>query len=301
MKKRKCGLLFPLIISLSLVACGSNNEEKEKIDEEFKEEQPKEEDNLSLLYFGKPIDDYQQEDSAGPIPYSAPLKDGNKVNECQTFEINYGDTFAVQAIVKNTNRLSFVDIVLSSASTGKKYVFNEGNGEYLVSTSTVYSDGIWTTEILFGGLNWSVVNKETNKCFFDTFLEIDEINFLDLKGELAKAVIANTNIKRIDIHAIDTNDAVHSWSPWQVFEETCEEQEHRTHTCNQCGFSVTEFSDSSIPTGHNYDGDWIIETATEGILKPTDYIVGTHKCSKCNQVPRLQATNFNTKMNLKIL
>ena len=82
----------------------------------------------------------------------------------------------VVATVKNENRYSFIDLVLYLSYKNTKVVFNEGNGEYICSTTTIYENDMWVTKII---IDLELEFDENYGCF----IEIDEINFLGLSSE----------------------------------------------------------------------------------------------------------------------
>ena len=273
---------------------------------------------LELLYFGKPL----PEENAEPAPqtlkknaFRAPIHyNANDVNSEEgqenkyEYEVTYHYPLTLEAYVRNTNRLSFVDAVIYSASTNKKYVFTTGFGDYSLRASTILSNGIWTTKLEFDLINWEIVEQITDSCTFDTYLEIEEINFLNLSGTVTSTNIAENDIKRVDIHATDgMYSLTHSWSEWEHVDRTCEEYEGRVHHCNVCGISVFETVleylpknelenldlDTVKPLGHIYNGEWEIINNTPGVLQGIDIFQSIGRCERCNNTisQQLSATH----------
>lgn len=259
-------------------------------------------EDLELLYFGKPIENNVQPQllkksrlSKTPFNYTADGAEESDTNSDYEYEMEYNGHLTLEAYIKNVKRLSFVDIVIYSASTNKRYVFTDGFGEYSVLASTDQTNGVWTTKLKFNWINWEVIEQITTSCVFDTYLEIEEINFLNLAGTVTGTNIAENDIKRVDIHATDTlNSKSHSWTAWEDVEHTCEEYAGRKHRCSICGKeqfqSITEYTpkqniDPEIhgPLGHIYDGEWEIINARPGILDEHDIFQSVGTCSRCNK------------------
>ena len=73
----------------------------------------------------------------------------------------------LKAVVKNDDRKSFIDMVVYSSELDTKVVFNEGNGEYQCSSTTIFEDNQWVTNIF---LKFTVTSELGE-------LSIDEIGF----------------------------------------------------------------------------------------------------------------------------
>ena len=185
--KNRLFLSFSYIAALTLTACGLTNSNK-----------------LELIHFGRVVFNEQPEESLRPFK----LAEGAMRYEEKTY-LNYGESFVVEAQVKNEDRYSFVDIVLYSRATNEKYVFNEGNGLYQCSVTTVNRDGSWITDITIP-IDFSLVNS-TSSCYIETALEIEEITFLNLSGGNAQANIKK-DFKKLSIeYDNDQTTNPHNW------------------------------------------------------------------------------------------
>lgn len=197
MNKKRLLTIISFVFGLVVTACNGTSGNKSN--------------DLELIYFGKKAEKQQQEKALNKKPYF--LKNESVSGETLDdgiASLSYGENFVVEAQVKNEKRYSFVDIVISSGSTNQKYVFNEGNGQYQCQTTTVFRDDMWITDITIP-IDFSLINKDINdyKCFIDTFLEVEEITFLNLSGGDAKADI-KTDVKKLPIKAEGTPDN-HVW------------------------------------------------------------------------------------------
>ena len=259
---------------------------------------------LELLYFGKPLPEAPEEpqtlNRAKDAPHYVFAGDveGESTNpeEDDVYEVDFGCDLVLEAYVKNTNRLSFVDIVIYSASTNEKYVFNDGNGDYVVRTSTVLRDGVWTTKIYFPWVGWEITDRATSSCMYDTYIEIEEINFISLAGAVAHTNIAENNTRRVNIHKTDNEDSYsHTWSEWEHRDPTCEEWAGRYRCCAVCGkehfenvwryqdqTSIDEATDG--PVGHIYSGEWEIIQHDPDRVGACDYFQSVGTCSRCGEV-----------------
>lgn len=186
MKNRLVSTIISLVVGLTVVACGNTTN--------------KSNNGLELLYFGKKVE-IQEESNiqkrARFLPLSADEIEEQENNSVT--DLSYGEDFTIEAQVKNEKRLSFVDIVISSGSNNQKYVFNEGNGQYQCQTTTVFRDEMWITDITIP-IDFSLIDKDTDsyKCFIDTYLEVEEITFLNLTGNDAKADI-KADVKKLSL------------------------------------------------------------------------------------------------------
>lgn len=279
MRRKSLFATFALAISLLATGCGAGDKSN----------------NLELIYFGKP-----KEEQTENINYKYQLpKRANEEPEDQYYYLeNYGDQGVVlDAVIKNNDRLSFLDIVLYSASTGKRYVYSAGAGDYIVEASTERSDDVWTTRLRFQWIGWDIYGKESDKCFFDTYLEIEEINFLTLNGAVTRTNITNSNIKRVNVHVVDGREENHNWAQWENRERSCEDYASRYRYCPDCGREQNDIDWEQPPYGHDCDG-WTIENKTPGVLQQGDIFHGVGNCKRCNQpascvLPKLSANNYS--------
>ena len=193
MKKRQLLTIFSLVAGLTVVAC-SNTPDNSSIAVD------KSSNGLELLYFGKKVETQQEANAQKRARFFTLSADETEESEDRTItDLSYRENFKIEAQVKNEKRLSFVDIVISSGSNNQKYVFNEGNGQYQCQTTTVFRDDMWITDITIP-IAFSLVDKDIDsyKCFIETYLEVEEITFLDLSGSDAKADI-KADIKKLPI------------------------------------------------------------------------------------------------------
>lgn len=136
--------------------------------------------NLELISF-KPIDENSESEKLSTASEE-------ELNEC--FYVKDKNPSAI-AIVKNEDRLSFVDIVINLETEGKLVVYNEGNGDYTCSTTTVLENDLWVTKIII----------PFNLSFDDNFhscVSIESINFISLQSQKVEAYIDKTNNKKIE-------------------------------------------------------------------------------------------------------
>lgn len=271
-------LLFT--ISLLLSACGNASSKKSN--------------NLELLYFGKPKGDVQIQNRLVKLPNRL-----NEENDEKNYEIEFGGGIDLEAHVKNVDRLAFLDIVVYSASTGKKYVFNDGNGDYRVESSTVLSNNVWTTKLRFSWIDWQLIEKSTDSCCFDSYLEIEEINFLNISGSVAQTNIAQSDVRRVNIHAVDGNPESHTWTEWEYKPLSCEDYEGKYRHCTVCGRKESEVDWNIVPLGHTCK-EWEWDLQTPGVIQKGDKLIGKTECSRCHQIPVITLPSIKTQMNLVI-
>ena len=279
-------LLF--VTSLLLSACGNSGGGNSSAPESS---------NLELLYFGKPTNAVPINNRLLMSPYR--LNDGEP--EEKHYDVQYYEGIELEAHVKNTERLSFLDIVVFSQSTGKKYVFNDGNGEYRVESSTVLDGEVWITKIRFSDI-WTAINVPRDTCVLDTYLEIEEINFLSLTGSVTKTDINNGDVKKVSLHAFadQWNEEYHQWSEWTHQDRTCDEWAGRYRYCSVCGQKAVQ-EEGEQPTGHVYSGLWRLETASPTVIRKGDRLVAVDGiCSVCKQAPVITLPSFYTKLELVI-
>ena len=145
------------------------------------------------------------------------------------------DNLELKAQVRNTKRLSFVDIVLFCEGTETSYVFNEGHGKYQCSSTTALLNGEWVTDISFS-VSADLYHKDNGKCANDTYVEIQEISFLDLSGDYAKPNLVDSDIKKVSVFAEnDTSTNPHTWSEWDYPEGKKQYEPYiRTRECSVC-------------------------------------------------------------------
>ena len=162
------------------------------------------------------------------------LADGRN-EERPIAEKRSSDTLYVKAQVRNVKRLSFVDLVVYCEGTGTSYVYNEGNGRFQCSSTTRLVEGEWVTDIAFG-IETSLYHNDNGKCANDTYVEIQEISFLDLSGDYAKPNLLNSNVKTIFVYAEnDTSKYPHTWGEWNYPEGQKQYDSYpRNRQCSVC-------------------------------------------------------------------
>lgn len=120
-------------------------------------------------------------------------------NKETIYTIDEDEKLSLKAVVKNEPRDSFVDMVIFSSNLDTYIVYNEGNGDYQCSSSTIYEDGLWVTNILL----------EYSPSDINGYLEISEITFLRSGDVKEKAFISDDFIKQVKYHK-------HSYGDWKV-------------------------------------------------------------------------------------
>jgi hypothetical protein len=101
-----------------------------------------------------------------------------------------GYYISLRAVIKNSERASFIDMVVYNSQTNKTVVYNEGNGTYQCSSETVFEDEMWVTNIEF------LFETQTEKVE-DFYVEIKEIKFL--KNNVDAKVDLNTEeVRKIE-------------------------------------------------------------------------------------------------------
>lgn len=276
MKKRLFLTAFLTALSLTTIGCNSKS------------------NKLELLYFGKIQEENQVVENKIRM---LPNRLRNDEPADQNYEIYFGEGISLEAHVKNTDRLSFLDIVLFSASTGKKYVYTAGAGDYVVESSTVLSNNVWTTKLRFQWIDWEIFGQETDLCHFETYLEIEEINFLTTSGSVTRTNIASSDIKKVNLFAVDFNDNKHTWSDYETIAPTCEDPGTKTRHCTACNTKQNYFFQE--PFGHQCD-NWVIQTNVPGVLQQGDKIVSEDECKRCHKRPTLTLPNFSAPIDLVI-
>ena len=262
MRRKSLFATFALAISLLATGCGANGSKSSK---------------LQLLYFGKPRNDIVETSNRL-------VKLPNRLNEEEpndkNYEIDYYNGIDLEAHVKNVDRLAFLDIVVYSASTGKKYVFNDGNGEYRVESSTVLSDDVWITKLRFSWIDWNLIAKETDNCFFDSYLEIESINFLNISGSVAQTNISKSNVRRVNIRAYSQNGKDHSWTDLSFKNPTCTQYGGFARRCTVCNKEDLYYSFDTLPPTKHFWSDWEIVKQAGCMLTGSK----RRECSICHEV-----------------
>ena len=156
----------------------------------------------------------------------------------------YNNIINIEAIVKNNNRDSFIDMVLYISFLDTYVVYNEGNGEYTCSTTTVYENDLWVTKI-----NLEVQLYKCSDLYGE--LSVSEINFLH-NGSFNEQVDLNkTGKKNITFHK-------HLYNQEKIqVEYLASDADHYNKTkyyysceCGKCGYDT--FS-TGLPIEHTYD------------------------------------------------
>ena len=152
---------------------------------------------------------------------AVPMTLEGEVNSGQEVLLDEWDrNFKVEAIVKNDSRLSFVDMVLYISFLDTYVVFTDGNGDYSCSTTTILENEIWVTKISFD------INVDFSNSHFG-YIEVQEINFLDLNSSISKANLTKIDSKRVNYHR-------HYGEEFIRIEPTCSEEGYDEFTCEYC-------------------------------------------------------------------
>ena len=102
-------------------------------------------------------------------------------------------SFDCEALVINSNHDSFVDIVVYTSWNNKHAVYNEGNGDFVCSSTTEYDGSIWKTKINFN-IPFDPGHSQNGT------IEIEEISFLSMSSTKAEASLGNKDKKKIEYH-----------------------------------------------------------------------------------------------------
>lgn len=274
MNKKNIFSAIPFVFSLFLTSCLLPNGSKVKIESGSNALMDNE---LKLLYFGTII----YETNSPSIDYL--LNHSKKeqiVNTDYEYEYCYG--FELDAFVYNPDHLSFLDSMIYSDSTQNKYIFKDGDGDYRVSVSTFCVNEDWITRIRFFDLNNQVTRKNEGNCYFETFLEIQEISFLNVNGSVARVDLDGDVSATINIHATSAREEDHLWSSWEYIPATCLEYGGMFRECLYCQRQQAEINSNEKPLGHDCGG-YGIRNKTAGIIQQGDEIFGNHACVRCGE------------------
>ena len=158
------------------------------------------------------------------------------------------------AVVKNSRRVSFVDLVIYDSIAKTYIVYNEGNGKYTCSSETIYKDDIWVTEIV---LKYNP--KET-----DGFIEIKEIKFGGPTKEI-EADLESGVTKRINFHKHTYDDE------WEVyFPQNGEQPTTDYRVCKDCGTMKQAPFHIIYKLNEPWDGGMTFYAVFNGITLPFD-------------------------------
>ena len=150
----------------------------------------------------------------------------------------------LKAVVKNDDRKSFIDVVLYSSELNTKVVFNEGNGEYQCSSTTIFEDNQWVTNIF---LKFTVTSELGE-------LSIDEIGFLSLDNSKENAVIKNDKNKTIKYH-------VHNYEEIEVLIPKTDYSDGKSKKlCEYCGSLIEAVVPSTANECHD---DFVYELSDD--------------------------------------
>ena len=127
----------------------------------------------------------------------------------------------IEAIVKNEKRLSFIDMVVYISFLDKYVVFNEGNGKYVCATETLSEDNMWVTKIYMD------IHAET-AIFVNGYIEINEINFLDLNSKKVQTDINKVKSKKVTYHCHYSYDVIESVIA------NCISEGYTKYKCDEC-------------------------------------------------------------------
>lgn len=187
----------------------------------------------------------------------------------QDIYIDTSEDVILVAEVKNEDRLSFVDIVVYSQAMDTLCVFNEGNGLYQCSTTTISKDNLWVTDIRLR-INYSLINLSEDYCLDTKLVEIKEISFLNAGGGMEKPDLSNCDVKTVNFYYNnETNMKGHDWGEWEILvPPTCDEPGIAKRVCNHDSSHVQEGQISK--NGHNYDSEQICTVC--GHSYPSEYL-----------------------------
>ena len=306
-------LIFTAALTLSamsLVGCNSSNK-------------------LELLYFGRPRE--ESTDVSNRILKKAPNRLNEESDE-RYFEVDYGNGVGLEAQVKNEDQLDFRNIILYSPATDTTYVFTDGNSNYTCWVNTVRRKGIWITDIQMY-FDYNLFEEQTTECFFDTYVEIESVNFVSFTNSNAQAKMAQSDIRRVNIHA-EANYDNHKWTDWEYRQATCEECAGNYRHCVTCQKQESEQDWENPPRGHNWTeweitktptcqeigeqrrectvchkvmtqeieahtwGEWTVETKTAGVLSKGDKAI--KRCILCNKESSILIPNFTAYTSFTI-
>ena len=90
-------------------------------------------------------------------------KNGNEENEVVLSSCN--NELFIEAVVKNSNRFLFIDMIIYLSFLDTYIVLNEKNDDYLCSTVTLFENETWVTKINFKvdiNFEYNLVDTNTN-------------------------------------------------------------------------------------------------------------------------------------------
>ena len=237
-----------------------------------------EEDNyLKLLYFGESRFDNNNLN----LDY---VKEEGKKEKTYMSDFSYQDNYYggcdLTAYILNPDHLSFLDVMVAFDSASNKYIYKDGNGDYRVDVSTFYSNDVWITNIRFWA-DGMMLKKNTNTCYYDAFVQIEEINFLSTTGATTKVNIKDVSTS-VDIRFVSNREEDHYWSSWSYSPATCLEYGGQYRTCYDCKKEESQINDNERPLGHACGG-YGIRNKEPGVIQMGDEFFGNHACSRCGE------------------
>ena len=278
---KKFCVVLSAIFAMTLTACGGTKPVETSVEAEK---------DLELIAFGL-REENNDEENLEHIHY---LHEGrhNAVNQVEQ-NIYIGPYYDVNltAQVKNTNRLSFIDLVLFSEKLNTLVVFNEGNGDYQCSTTTVFRNNMWVTDINIC-CQPDLIGLSENDCKDTKFVEIREISFLSHTGAIRKPnLIDCTFTKAHFYYDPELNDSCHNWGDEITITKnpTCTEEGEKSRFCKDCGRAqIVDYINPLSPTRtHSWDDGTILKQTScseEGEIKYHCSACGSDKIEKIAKV-----------------
>ena len=248
------------------------------------------ESNLELLYFGELLSDNSLD--------ATTIRNLGKEERTQQieYERNWYQGLDVEAYILNPEHLSFLDLMLYSDSTSNKYIFKDGGGDYRVDVNTTSRDDTWITNIRFNYIGEGIIKKDTDTCHFETYLRIEEINFLNSNGGTVKTNLIDSKHATVNVEAFSMMEDDHAWSAWTSNRATCTEFGNQSRQCYNCNKKEIVIKDDEKPLGHNVSG-FSVNLKTSTIIQQGDEIVSTKACSRCGELVHDVLPTFNIRVN----
>ena len=248
--------------------------------------------NIQLIYAGRPLFEYNSPD------VDKLLELNQQDRACKS---DYSDGYfygtEIEIDILNPDHLSFLDMMVYSDCTSNRYIYKDGNGDYNASVSTSFRKDDWITTIRLYLAQETMQIGQNDSCLFDTYIKIEEINFLNTNGSVAKADIEFYEQEVVDIHAIDISPYKHKWDIVYDIEPTCTSSGIMTRICSVCGRE--EMGVEAPALGHDC-GNYTIINKIGNILQTGDRIVGERACSRCGKTISETLPELTQNINLVI-
>ena len=146
-----------------------------------------------------------------------------------------------ETIVKNDNRLSFVDMEIYISHLNIQVVYNEGNGNYICSSTTIYEDNLWKTKINF---SLSISFENVNETY--GYVEVKNIYFLDTNSSKIETEVDSVSVKKINFHQHYSNAVLNEINP-------CLFENYQGYECSYCGENIFISGKDLDPDKHEYE------------------------------------------------